>query len=235
MIQSGWRILYHINDTDPFLRSANETSRWPHRRAFQATCNYLDHETRGDGTPPIADCSCGIYALKQVGNEMYGYFRQGHRAIRSIVEIAQWGRILEGPQGVRSEFACIKTIYNESEAHCKILSEAYAVPAFSGDLYTELSQRIENGMRDANSLPAPREARHVTRQDLERLGNDLSEEERRALEQIVYQREYRTWYNKVKACRIQIPVSQRRLKYYEDRLATLLANKPTRQSLKGGA
>lgn len=66
-----------------------------------------DLEDDGEQHTPGASCSCGIYAAKGISLAM-SYF-SGPQCV--IGEVYMWGKIIEGTDGWRSQYAYPKTLY----------------------------------------------------------------------------------------------------------------------------
>lgn len=105
---------------------------WPQRRAFEAECNMGKHEP---GQIPVESCTCGLYSAKTLDHlqEMgyHEYDAESRGMFHVIGPVSVWGKVIEGSQGWRSQFAYPRELFVPFEAHhlAKRLSEAYGVPA----------------------------------------------------------------------------------------------------------
>jgi hypothetical protein len=95
----GWRSWAF---TGGRLTSLAFENKWPVGKEMKATCT----DSRKIGVPHQR-CGCGIYALKSLKilrrSHYFGYECFG--------KVSLWGRIIEGDDGYRAEFAYPKVIY----------------------------------------------------------------------------------------------------------------------------
>lgn len=129
----AWTVNYDLPrfGLPPKLHSATfKTHYWTPGRASMAACSR--------GCPPDdmpgRSCKCGFYAAKSVKHLLrLGYASRCHNInggkVGVIGEVALWGKIVEGNQGYRAQYAYPTKLYLPFEANhlAKPLSEAYGV------------------------------------------------------------------------------------------------------------
>jgi len=107
----GWRV-WQWDATG--LRSLNNES-WLPRKPLEAKCRVSDcgmlarraEALRGSHDAPRADCSCGVYAAKNLTQlRTTGYARFGIHG-----EVFLWGALIEHERGFRAQFAYPKNLY----------------------------------------------------------------------------------------------------------------------------
>ena len=129
----GWRAWKVNREPPPFgncpkLYSASAHFYWAPKQRARAEC------TRGNSEHvPGEQCSCGFYSAKTLGHlrEMgYHTYNQESGQITVVGRLACWGKVIEGSQGWRAEFAYPVTLYVPFEAFRlgKPLKEGYGVP-----------------------------------------------------------------------------------------------------------
>jgi hypothetical protein len=112
---------------------------WTPRKAAEAECERCGGRviTLPDGTVtndvPGEFCSCGFYSAKDVDHLMSMHYHQYDAEIGEftvIGQVANWGKVVEGSQGWRSQFSYPKRIFVPFEAHhlAKPIAAAYGVP-----------------------------------------------------------------------------------------------------------
>jgi hypothetical protein len=114
---------------------------WTPRKAAEAECAHCSTHviTLPDGTVtndvPGEFCSCGFYSAKDREHLMsmsyHRYDGDGEFGQFTVIgQVANWGKVVEGSQGWRSQFSYPKFIYVPYEAHhlAKPISVAYGVP-----------------------------------------------------------------------------------------------------------
>lgn len=101
----GWKGL--LADDAGGLWSPSLETAWPAGEPLVATCPHSKH------TPPVASCSCGIYAVKSfedLREHRYNWQATDGR-IWVVAEVSLWGRLRPGQIGYRAQFAYPKTVY----------------------------------------------------------------------------------------------------------------------------
>jgi hypothetical protein len=111
----------------PRLESATYAYYWAPRVAARAECS------KDPGHVPGEDCSCGFYSAKTLAHlrEMgYSEYDENGEYVTVVGEMAQWGKVIEGSQGWRAEYAYPSTIYVPFEAWrlAAPISRAYGIP-----------------------------------------------------------------------------------------------------------
>jgi hypothetical protein len=108
----GWRAWNVLREppafgTTPRLESATYSYWWTPRVKARAECpKHPDHV-------PGQDCTCGFYAAKTLPHlRKMGYQAYDEEAKRICVvgRLAMWGKVIEGDQGWRSEYAYPNTM-----------------------------------------------------------------------------------------------------------------------------
>lgn len=113
------------------LTSLGFETRWPVGSELKARCSDMPNSQHRS---PQQRCGCGIYALKSLKilrrSNYFGYECFG--------QVALWGRIIEGEDGYRAEFAYPKVIY-VSYLNYKLVSPlaVYGVPVKVMNPYTK--------------------------------------------------------------------------------------------------
>jgi hypothetical protein len=129
----GWRAWRVHRDppafgTAPKLHSATWSYYWTPRVKARAEC----HKTDGAHVPG-ENCSCGFYAAKTLDHlrDMgYQTYDENGEFVSVVGQMALWGKVIEGSQGWRAEFAYPATLFMPFEAWrlAKPLEKAYGVP-----------------------------------------------------------------------------------------------------------
>lgn len=122
-------------DNDKLLSSPQQRLDWIPRTAMRAYCGRA-HDLRGDNR--LNECSCGIYARKEIDKELLEYLPHGYPGVHSVLmQIAMWGSwLFEGHTGWRAEYAYPRTILVKStfpEADIELMGEKYGVPVVVAD------------------------------------------------------------------------------------------------------
>lgn len=128
----GWRAWTVDINPPPFgncpkLHSATYAYFWAPRIKARAKCEA------GCADVPGEDCTCGFYAaktldhLRQMG---YSKYVENTETVTVVGELRMWGKVIEGTQGWRSEFAYPRRLFVPFEAWRlgKPLREGYGVP-----------------------------------------------------------------------------------------------------------
>jgi hypothetical protein len=136
----GWRVWKVAREvplygTAPKLHSESYDYYWAPRVKARATCNK--HEAHNDADSakrvPNETCTCGFYAAKTLdqlrGMHYPRYDEEGDR-ISVLGQMALWGKVIEGSQGWRAEFAYPARLWLPFEGFrlAKPLAKAYGVP-----------------------------------------------------------------------------------------------------------
>jgi hypothetical protein len=112
----GWKGLHATHDGRLFSPRGDE---WPAGHAFVATCANERHE------PPVARCSCGIYAVdsfETLRAHDYHWEQEGDdeaigRYVWVVAEINLWGEVRKGRVGFRASKAYPKKVYVPAHKH----------------------------------------------------------------------------------------------------------------------
>jgi hypothetical protein len=128
----GWRAWHVLREPPPYgttprLESVTWSYYWAPRVKAAASCS------KGEDHVPGEHCTCGFYTAKTLAHlRDMGYHSYDENSGRVCVvgRIANWGKVIEGTQGWRSEFAYPVQLYVPFEAYrlAKPLSNAYGVP-----------------------------------------------------------------------------------------------------------
>lgn len=113
--------------TTPRLESATYSYWWTPRVKARAECPKSPTHVPGE------QCTCGFYAAKTLEHlrEMgYHAYDEESKRVCVVGRLAMWGKVIEGTQGWRSEFAYPHTIYVPFEAWklARPIQRAYGVP-----------------------------------------------------------------------------------------------------------
>ena len=128
----GWRA-WNVNPTPPpfgnppKLFSATWDYYWSPRIKARADC----HKRGGQDHVPGEGCTCGFYSAKTLTHlRSMGYHVYDEGSMTVVGRLANWGKVIEGNQGWRSEFAYPVKLYVPFEGWrlAKPLSKAYGVP-----------------------------------------------------------------------------------------------------------
>jgi hypothetical protein len=94
----------------PRLMSATYGYDWAPKRKAEADCQICaDPDMGGEGVPGV-ECSCGFYSAKslrhlmQMGYHLYTDIDEA-KEFKIIGQVACWGKVVEGTQGWRSQYA----------------------------------------------------------------------------------------------------------------------------------
>lgn len=127
----GWRCWYLPEKTPSFgaapkLMSVTHNYVWPPRVKARSECRrHPDHV-------PGEDCTCGFYAAKTLDHlRSMGYVScPSIGSVTVVGQLAMWGKVIEGTQGWRGEFAYPVKLYVPFEAWRlgRPLTKAYGVP-----------------------------------------------------------------------------------------------------------
>lgn len=104
---------------------------WKAREAAEATCPVREDH---NGRCPVESCTCGFYTALSLEHLMtmayHRYDADAHGMFRVIGQVANWGKVIEGTLGWRSQYAYPTQLFVPFEAWrlAKPLSEAYGVP-----------------------------------------------------------------------------------------------------------
>jgi hypothetical protein len=137
----AWRIprqpaLDEEGNPEPvYLRSASYDYFWvplERARASCDTCGGTDPNDRE--TTPGEGCTCGFYTarslphLRKMGYHKYNEEYDGD--ITVVGKVANWGKVIEGSQGWRAEYAYPLKLYLPYEGYRvgKAISDLYGVP-----------------------------------------------------------------------------------------------------------
>jgi hypothetical protein len=128
----GWRAWNVLREppafgTTPKLESATFKYWWTPRVKARATCERSPEHVPGE------TCTCGFYAAKTLPHlRAMGYQAYDEEAKRICVvgRLAMWGKVIEGDQGWRAEYAYPHTIYVPFEGWrlARPIQRAYGVP-----------------------------------------------------------------------------------------------------------
>ena len=134
----------------PKLQSVtHKEAKWLPRQVCEARC--LRAEAAGTSrTPgryaahhiPEEKCSCGLYAaksleqLKRLRYSQYNEDRDGY--FKVVGEVSMWGKVIEGSQGWKSQYAYPRHLYVPYEAWRLVepLKDAYGVPVTLDNLWS---------------------------------------------------------------------------------------------------
>jgi hypothetical protein len=99
---------------------------WPPRKENVAFCDRCGEDVPGE------QCSCGFYSAKTLDHLMsmgYHTYRDtdDDHYFKVIGQVANWGKVIEGTQGWRSQYSYPVRLFVPFEAarHARLLKEAY--------------------------------------------------------------------------------------------------------------
>jgi hypothetical protein len=100
---------------------------WTPRKKARAHCDSCGEDVPG------WNCSCGFYSAKTQDHLLsmsYHIYDSETGMFHVVGQVANWGKVVEGSQGWRSEFSYPVRLYVPFEAHklAKPLSNAYGIP-----------------------------------------------------------------------------------------------------------
>jgi hypothetical protein len=137
----GWRTWkvsreLPLYGSTPKLYSATWDYYWSPRvkaRADCERCDKLNPETGLMEGVPGETCSCGFYSAKTLEHlRSMGYIGActNDQFVSVVGKLANWGKVIEGSQGWRAEFAYPVTVYLPFEAARlgPAIKKAYGVP-----------------------------------------------------------------------------------------------------------
>jgi hypothetical protein len=132
----AWRVKLEAPrfGTVPKLMSASMNYWWTPRVKARAECKRCnDPDPASHNHIPGTSCTCGFYSAKTLDHlRSMGYHSyHEHGSDTSVVgQLANWGRVIEGSQGWRAEFAYPAVMFVPFEAWRlrQPLMRAYGVP-----------------------------------------------------------------------------------------------------------
>ena len=151
---AGWRAWGVDKDvplygTAPKLRSVTYAEYyWAPRRAAQAECDRCSSK-EGTGVPG-EHCSCGFYSAKTLEHLMsmsyHMYDADSSGCFHVVGQVANWGKVIEGTQGWRSQFSYPVKLFVPFEAWrlMKPLTAAYGIPCALKNTLRSEHQSIES-------------------------------------------------------------------------------------------
>lgn len=91
------------------LEALGKDTVWPARRALEAECNRASSlgrfiPTGGHHFAPGWDCSCGIWAFKDL-DRLVAALGSQYGGVRVIGTVSLWGRVIETVNGYRAQYA----------------------------------------------------------------------------------------------------------------------------------
>lgn len=180
----SWKVLYYDAEHN-LLSSPSQHADWRPQEPFQAYCGTA-HDLRDLA---FDKCSCGIYSRKEIDKELLAYdgFKRSesdkHHGV--LVQLTNWGWVLEAHSGFRSQKAYPKNIIVKStmpETFQALLRDRYQVPVVVND--------------DAWGVV---EGKKPTYSQRDLLASLTQAEYQKALIAARKQQQYRKWYTKRKA------------------------------------
>ena len=135
---AGWRAWGVDKDVPDFgiapkLRSVTFGAYyWSPRRVAEAECARCG-EADGPGVPGES-CTCGFYSAKTLEHLLsmsyHMYDADSNGCFHVVGQVANWGKVIEGSQGWRSQFSYPVKLYVPFEAWrlIKPLNKAYGIP-----------------------------------------------------------------------------------------------------------
>lgn len=155
----GWRAWRVLREPPPYgtaprLESASYNYYWAPRVKARAECSSCaDADPTSPTHVPGAHCTCGFYSAKSLDHlRSMGYHSYDPESgmVCVVGQLANWGKVIEGSQGWRAEFAYPAVVYVPFEAWrlAKPLAKAYGVPV-------KLLNLLDPGARpgEARDLP----------------------------------------------------------------------------------
>lgn len=125
----AWRVGRELPDfgLPPKLHSVTYDYYWTPRQKARAECQTCGPDVPGEG------CSCGFYSAKTLDHlRQMGYHTYGDEGGQVCVvgRLACWGKVVEGTQGWRTEYAYPAVLYLPFEVWRlgSRLAKAYGVP-----------------------------------------------------------------------------------------------------------
>lgn len=127
----GWRAWGVLLEPPPFgnaprLESVTHNYYWAPRVKARADCSKCGKDVPGE------HCTCGFYSAKTLEHlrEMgYSKYDSNSGLVCVVGQLANWGKVIEGTQGWRAEFAYPAVIYVPFEAWrlARPIQRAYGV------------------------------------------------------------------------------------------------------------
>jgi hypothetical protein len=132
-VAEGWRA-WDVNrepppyGTAPKMYSATHSYYWAPRVKARAICLKAPDHVPGER------CHCGFYSakdLKHLRQMGYSLYDENSDKVTIVGQLANWGKVIEGSQGWRSEYAYPMKLYIPFEAWrlARPLMRAYGVKA----------------------------------------------------------------------------------------------------------
>jgi hypothetical protein len=120
---------------------------WTPRKRARAECRKDPTHVPGEG------CICGFYSAKtyqelvNLGNQYHDYAGDEAGYFCVVGRLANWGKVIEGSQGWRSEYAYPTELYVPFEfarSHAARLEEAYGIPVRLRNILDRRAEPIPN-------------------------------------------------------------------------------------------
>jgi hypothetical protein len=170
-----------------------------------AQCAIRAHESRLEGIPPHVGCSCGIYALKDLGQELQGYVRPTPTSpnrygaigepgvVPAVTQLAMWGKVIQGTTGYKAQYAYPIMIYVPDKETAEVIGDAYGVPTNYeqwADIGKALKMVQQSDAIKRGAIIDPKIKAEIDAMSLE--------EKLKLARMAKYQGEYHRWYNERK-------------------------------------
>jgi hypothetical protein len=127
----SWKVLRQLPPfgTPPRLESESWEFYWTPRVKARAVCA----KGCNDADVPGNLCTCGFYSAKTLDDlrkMAYPHYDEEGERVSVVGRLANWGKVIEGSQGWRAEFAYPSVIYVPFEAWklAEPISRGYGVP-----------------------------------------------------------------------------------------------------------
>lgn len=143
--------------TAPKMMSASMSYIWAPRQKARAECSKcVDQDPSSVNALPGETCTCGFYSAKTLDHlRSMGYhsYDPEYGQVAVVGQLANWGKVIEGSQGWRSEFAYPAMLFVPFEVWrlAMPLVKAYGVPVKLLNLL-DPTKRPEQG-RDVKGEP----------------------------------------------------------------------------------
>lgn len=155
----GWRVW--ILDEELGLGSIMKSVWWPYRKPFRATCiSPHKHPVFTAHESPLlgSKCPCGIYAVKTL-SDANGYIANFTNVgiSRAVGLVSLWGKIVEGTEGWRAQFAYPKHVWvlkNVIRVGVNLWSSALGGPQRIPVAHLERPYRVADMITERYGVPA---------------------------------------------------------------------------------
>jgi hypothetical protein len=140
----AWGVPITVGEGVPRLYSVTHSNYyWAPRKRAQAQC-LRGSRPKGLTTCkgvecPNEQCTCGFYSAKTFEHLQSMAYHRYHDVFHVVGRVANWGKVIEGSQGWRAQYAYPVELFVPFEAWrlAKPLGSLYGVPVSLKDILTE--------------------------------------------------------------------------------------------------